>query len=107
MSARRAGRPPVEGARPAGLPAGRHALGRTLRRRALGVALGLTLDRLAGEPPTAWHPVAWFGTAMSRVERRLYADARLPGAAYALVGVGAGAGSGWLLSRLGRRLPGR
>ncbi|WP_181009850.1 CobD/CbiB family cobalamin biosynthesis protein [Ornithinimicrobium sufpigmenti] len=82
-------------------------MGSTFRGRALGVALGLTLDRLAGEPPTAWHPVAWFGTAMSQVERRLYADARLPGAAYALVGVGVGAGSGWLLGRVGRRLPGR
>lgn len=77
-----------------------------LRARALGVALGLALDRLLGEPPDAWHPVAWFGTAMGRVERRLYADARLPGAAYALVGVGLGAGSGWVLHRLGRALPG-
>ncbi|QFG70392.1 cobalamin biosynthesis protein CobD [Ornithinimicrobium pratense] len=74
--------------------------------RALGVTLGLTLDRLLGEPPDAWHPVAWFGTTMGRVERCLYADARLPGAAYALVGVGVGAGAGWALDRLGRRLPG-
>lgn len=69
--------------------------------RALGVAAGLVLDRLLGEPPDAWHPVAWFGTAMGRVERLLYADARLPGAAYALVGVGLGAGSGLVLGRRG------
>lgn len=79
----------------------------SLRHRALGVALGLALDRLLGEPPDAWHPVAWFGTAMGRTEQLLYADARLPGAAYALVGVGLGAGSGLVLERLGRVLGGR
>lgn len=74
--------------------------------RALGVALGLAVDRLLGEPPDAWHPVAWFGTTMGWLERRLYADAHLPGAAYALVGVGLGVGSGRVLDRLGRALPG-
>ena len=68
-----------------------------LSDRALGVAVGLLLDRLLGEPPDAWHPVAWFGTAMGRTEQVLYADARLPGAAYALVGVGLGVGSGLVL----------
>lgn len=82
-------------------------LGPPLRRRALGVALGLVLDRLLGEPPDAWHPVAWFGTVMGRVEQRLYADTRLSGAAYALVGAGVGAGAGLLLDRLGRRLAGQ
>lgn len=70
--------------------------------RALGVAAGLLLDRVLGEPPDAWHPVAWFGTAMGRVERFLYADALRPGAGYALVGVGLGAGSGLLLQLLAR-----
>lgn len=74
----------------------------SLRHRALGVALGLALDRLLGDPPDAWHPVAWFGTAMGQVERALYADARLPGAAYAAVGAGLGAGSGLVLDRLAR-----
>ena len=75
--------------------------------RALGVAAGLALDRLLDEPPDAWHPVAWFGTAMGRVEQRLYADTRLPGAGYALVGVGLGAGSGLALAHLGRAGLGR
>lgn len=65
----------------------------SLSGRAVGVALGLLLDRVLGEPPDAWHPVAWFGTAMGRVERVLYADRRLPGVAYTLAGVGLGAGS--------------
>ena len=80
---------------------------RPVSPRALGVATGLVVDRLLGDPPDAWHPVAWFGTVMGRVEGRLYADARLPGAGYALVGVGVGAGAGALLGGLGRRLPGR
>lgn len=79
----------------------------SLRHRALGVAVGLVADRLLGDPPDAWHPVAWFGTVMGRVERLLYADARLPGAAYALVGAGLGAGSGLVLDRVGRSLGGR
>lgn len=81
--------------------------GGSLGHRALGVATGLVIDRLLGDPPDAWHPVAWFGTAMGRVEQRLYADAHLPGAAYAFVGVGIGTGSGWLLHRLAGALPGR
>lgn len=70
-------------------------------QRALGVAAGLLLDRLLGEPPDTWHPVAWFGTAMGRVEQRGYADTHLAGAGYALVGAGLGAGAGALLRPLG------
>ncbi len=65
--------------------------------RALGVALGLLLDRALGEPPDRWHPVAWFGTAMQHVERRLHADSRARGLLHAAVGVGLGAGAGTLL----------
>lgn len=60
-------------------------------RRARAIAAGLLLDRLLGEPPTAVHPVAWFGTAMGVVEQRLWADRRLPGVAYAAIGVTTGA----------------
>ena len=74
----------------------------SLRARALGVAAGLLLDRALGEPPDAWHPVAWFGTAMGRVEQVLYADARRAGAGYALVGAGLGVGSGLVLQEAGR-----
>ena len=52
------------------------------------VALGLLVDRLAGEPPDAVHPVARFGAAMDRLERRWWADRRDTGAGYAALGVG-------------------
>ncbi|WP_141821205.1 CobD/CbiB family cobalamin biosynthesis protein [Ornithinimicrobium humiphilum] len=70
-----------------------------LGSRALGVALGLLLDRTLGEPPTRWHPVARFGTAMQAVEGRLYADSRPRGVLHAAIGVGLGAGGGLLLRR--------
>ena len=72
-----------------------------LARRGLGVAAGLILDRALGEPPDAWHPVAWFGTAMGRVERATYADRRAAGARYALAGAGLGALAGAALTPLG------
>jgi adenosylcobinamide-phosphate synthase len=68
-----------------------------LGRRALGVALGLLLDRALGEPPDRWHPVAWFGTGMQRVERRLHADSRGRGVLHVAAGVALGAGAGALL----------
>lgn len=75
--------------------------------RALGVAAGLLLDRMLGEPPTAWHPVAWFGTGMGALERRVYADSRGAGIGYALAGLGLGAISGAGLSAVlkGGRTP--
>lgn len=72
-----------------------------LGTRALGVAAGLLLDRLLGEPPDAWHPVAWFGSVMGRVERIRYADTHLAGARYALVGAGLGLAAGAALRPLG------
>ncbi len=58
------------------------------------VAIGLVADRLVGDPPNAAHPVAWFGTAMGRVESALWADKRANGMAYAAIGVIIGAGAG-------------
>ncbi len=64
------------------------------------VALGLAIDRLAGEPPDALHPVARFGTGMERLERRLWADDRMRGAAFAGVGVLLAAATGALAGDL-------
>lgn len=75
--------------------------------RALGVTVGLLLDRALGEPPAPWHPVAWFGTVMGRVEQLGYRDSRAAGTAYAATGVAIGAGAGLALQALGRRLLGR
>ncbi len=65
--------------------------------RAVGVAAGLCLDRVLGEPPAAWHPVVWFGAAMQRLEKSVYADSRAAGAAYALSGVALGWSAGALV----------
>lgn len=71
------------------------------RNRPAAVSLALAADRLLGEPPDAWHPVAWFGRTMGRVERSMWSDRRLPGVAYAAAGVGAAALVGRAVSRPG------
>jgi adenosylcobinamide-phosphate synthase len=63
--------------------------------RQAGVLAGLLADRLLGEPPANWHPVARYGQAMEALERRLYADRRGPGIAYAAAGLGAALATGW------------
>ena len=86
--------------------------------RAAGAALGLALDRALGEPPSAVHPVALFGTAMGAVERRLHPAPdvgtrtaggdrreRLGGVAYAAVGVGLGVGAGLAMRAVLGRAP--
>jgi adenosylcobinamide-phosphate synthase len=55
------------------------------------VTAGWGLDRLLGEPPTPVHPVALFGSVMTKLEQRLYGDDRGRGVAYTAVGVGVGA----------------
>lgn len=63
-----------------------------------GLAGGLLLDRLIGDPPRG-HPVASFGRVAGAGERLLYADARLPGAAYAALLVGGATGLGVVAGR--------
>ncbi len=58
------------------------------------------MDRFAGEPPLAIHPVARFGQAMVRLERRIYRDDRLNGSVYCVVGVGTAAAVGMVARRL-------
>ncbi|MEJ5998515.1 adenosylcobinamide-phosphate synthase CbiB [Corynebacterium sp. H130] len=48
------------------------------------ILLGLALDRLLGDPQK-YHPVALFGTAVTKAEKKLYQDSRAAG--MALVGV--------------------
>ena len=66
---------------------------------ALGLGLGFGLDQLLGDPRRG-HPVAGFGLLAGRLERRIWADRRVPGLAYVAVLVGGAAGL-WL------PLPGR
>jgi adenosylcobinamide-phosphate synthase len=63
----------------------------------VSVSIGLVADRLAGEPPSAVHPVAVFGHFMRGIEGRLYGDSRRRGAAHAAVGVALGVGAGTLV----------
>ena len=60
-------------------------------RRAAPVAAGLLADRLLGEPPGAWHPVAGFGRAMQTLEAWCYRDSRRRGVLYAAAGIGGSA----------------
>lgn len=70
----------------------------------LPIAAGWALDRVFGEPPTAVHPVAGFGTLMSRVERRLYRPTRPAGVAHLAIGAGVAGAVGLAAQRLlGRR----
>ncbi|MCF2533746.1 cobalamin biosynthesis protein [Yinghuangia sp. KLBMP8922] len=71
---------------------------------ALGLALGVGIDALIGDPRRG-HPVAVFGTAAGALEKRMYADSRARGAAYTAVCVGATAALGVAADRLTRRRP--
>ena len=71
--------------------------------RDAGVLAGLVADRLLGEPPAFWHPVARYGQAMEALERLLYSDRRGSGMAYTVAGVGAALATGWAFhGRAGR-----
>jgi adenosylcobinamide-phosphate synthase len=64
-------------------------------RRFTGAALGIAIDRLAGEPPaSAPHPVALLGKALAALERRTYRDDRVAGVIHAAAGVGIGVVAG-------------
>lgn len=63
-------------------------------RRAIAAAAGLLIDRLVGEPPSALHPVGWFGRVMTLAERVDYRDTRGAGAAHAILGTALGLAGG-------------
>jgi adenosylcobinamide-phosphate synthase len=71
--------------------------------------LALVIDRVLGEPPTRWHPVAWMGSAIAAALRRAPRDGRLGplawGALITAGGVLAFGGLGYAVQRLLRRLP--
>ena len=71
---------------------------------ALGLAAGVALDALVGDPRRG-HPVAVFGAAAAAVERRAHRDARAAGAAYALALTGAPLALGVAVERATRTRP--
>jgi adenosylcobinamide-phosphate synthase len=66
----------------------------------MAVAAGLAADRVFGEPPASYHPVARFGQVMSWLEARCYSDHRVVGAGYAAAGVLGAAGAGLVAESL-------
>lgn len=76
------------------------ALATTTLRRLCAVGAGSIGDQLAGEPPNRYHPVAYFGSVMGRVEKHLWKDRRTNGVIYTAIGVSLGAGTGLTLRRL-------
>ncbi|HUR07564.1 MAG TPA: cobalamin biosynthesis protein, partial [Nonomuraea sp.] len=67
--------------------------------RPVGIALGVLLDAVVGDPRTA-HPVALFGRAATRLEQALYGDSRPNGVAHVLLCAGTAAGLGVLAERV-------
>jgi adenosylcobinamide-phosphate synthase len=63
----------------------------------VSTAIGLLADRALGEPPAPVHPVAAFGTVMTRIERRLYRDDRWAGVVHAASGIALGFAAGKLV----------
>lgn len=72
--------------------------------RPLGLLLGCAADQVFGDP-RRWHPVAGFGTVAGALEKRLYADRKLSGAAFVLVAVGGSLGLAGAAARLTRHRP--
>lgn len=65
-----------------------------LARRAVAVGAALVLDRVIPEPPNRWHPVAWFGTTMTGLEKQIWSDRRMSGVAYTSAGIALGVVAG-------------
>ena len=74
---------------------------RRLLGRAAAIAAGCAADRVFGDP-ARHHPVAWFGTAADRLEKRIWADSKPRGVVYAAVLVG---GPTAISALAGRRFP--
>ncbi|WP_436773670.1 cobalamin biosynthesis protein [Yinghuangia sp. YIM S09857] len=79
-------------------------VGASGRASVLGLAIGVAVDAVVGDPRRA-HPVAAFGAAAGALERRMYADSRCRGTAYTAVCVGATAALGVAADRLTRGRP--
>ena len=75
-----------------------------MQARAVGLVAGFVADRLLGDPATG-HPVAAFGRFAQDVERRVWADDVLTGAAYTSVLVGGTGAIGAVIARATRRHP--
>lgn len=70
--------------------------------RAISIVLALVLDWALGDPPDRWHPVAWLGALIGRLDRGLRRIPRLSGrfggAVLTVVTVSISAAAAWGLS---------
>ncbi len=69
----------------------------TVLSRPVAVGAALVLDRVIPEPPNRWHPVAWFGSTMTKLEHRIWSDDRDTGLGYTICGVALGVAAGTLV----------
>lgn len=74
------------------------------RADAAGLVAGYVLDAVFGDP-RRWHPVAGFGAAAARLERKVYAPNRRSGALFTTLAVGAPAALGLAGAVATRRRP--
>jgi len=78
--------------------------GDPMKPRPVALLLAVGLDLLAGEPPDAWHPVAWIGRALAWAERRVDGRGVREGAAAVLAVGGVAWTAAALVAGLSRRL---
>ncbi|MEU4515496.1 cobalamin biosynthesis protein [Nonomuraea wenchangensis] len=72
------------------------------RELGLGLAAGVMLDRVVGDPQSAGHPVAVFGRVAGQVERVLYRDSRAAGVLHVALCVGGAVALGVAIAKAGR-----
>ncbi len=78
--------------------------GHLVHGRAVGIALGVVLDAIFGDPVRG-HPVAVFGRCAGALERRWYAPTRARGVGYAVVAVAGPVLLGLIAERATARSP--
>jgi adenosylcobinamide-phosphate synthase len=66
----------------------------------VSTVLALLIDTVFGDEPLRPHPVAVFGTAMTALERQLWADRRTPGLTYVATGLAAALAAGSVVDRV-------
>lgn len=74
----------------------------TLRHRGAGLALGVALDQLFADPQRH-HPVAWFGSWATLVEKVAYADSRAAGALFTAAAIAPALAGGIVVEKAASR----
>ena len=74
----------------------------TSRYRGAGLALGVALDQLFADPQRH-HPVAWFGSWATRVEKVAYADSRAAGALFTAAAIAPALAGGIVVEKAASR----